>query len=43
MDLIDTDIRQWDVNDVKEQFGDSLMLLPPNDNIKELQTILRDK
>ncbi|XP_023940190.1 uracil phosphoribosyltransferase homolog isoform X1 [Bicyclus anynana] len=42
MDLIDSDIRQWDANDVKEQFGDSLMLLPSNDNIKELQTILRD-
>ncbi|XP_013201105.1 uracil phosphoribosyltransferase homolog [Amyelois transitella] len=43
MDIIDTDIRPWDMNDVKEQFGDSLMLLPSNDNIKELQTILRDK
>ncbi|XP_026328581.1 uracil phosphoribosyltransferase homolog, partial [Hyposmocoma kahamanoa] len=27
----------------KEQFGESLTLLPSNDNIKELQTILRDK
>ncbi|XP_026490077.1 uracil phosphoribosyltransferase homolog [Vanessa tameamea] len=43
MELIDNDIRQWDANDVKEQFGDNLMLLPSNDNIKELQTILRDK
>ncbi|KAM3961557.1 uracil phosphoribosyltransferase krishah [Aphomia sociella] len=43
MDIIDNDIRQWDADDVKEQFGDSLMLLPSNDNIKELQTILRDK
>ncbi|KAJ0179690.1 hypothetical protein K1T71_004281 [Dendrolimus kikuchii] len=43
MDIIDNDIRQWDADDVKEQFGDSLTLLPSNDNIKELQTILRDK
>lgn len=43
MDLVDIDIRQWDANDVKDEFGDSLMLLPSNDNIKELQTILRDK
>ncbi|XP_037299391.1 uracil phosphoribosyltransferase homolog [Manduca sexta] len=43
MDIIDNDIRQWDANDVKEQFGDSLTLLPSNDNIKELQSILRDK
>ncbi|XP_059052433.1 uracil phosphoribosyltransferase homolog [Achroia grisella] len=43
MDLVDNDIRQWDAKDVKEQFGDSLTLLPSNDNIKELQTILRDK
>ncbi|CAH0407931.1 unnamed protein product [Chilo suppressalis] len=43
MDFIDTDIRQWDANEVKEHFGDSLTLLPSNDNIKELQTILRDK
>ncbi|XP_063379527.1 uracil phosphoribosyltransferase homolog [Cydia fagiglandana] len=43
MDLISDDIRPWDANDVKEQFGDSLMLLPSNDNIKELQSILRDK
>ncbi|CAK1552815.1 unnamed protein product [Leptosia nina] len=43
MDLIDNDIRQLNVNEVKEQFGDSVTLLPPNDNIKELQTILRDK
>lgn len=43
MELIDNDIRQWDANDIKEQFGDNLMLLPSNDNIKELQTILRDK
>lgn len=43
MELIDTDIRPWSVEDVKEQFGDSLTLLPPNDNIKELQSILRDR
>lgn len=43
MDLVNNDIRQWDVNDVREQFGDSLSLLPSNDNIIELQTILRDK
>lgn len=43
MDIIDNDIRQWDADDVKDQFGDSLTLLPSNDNIKELQTILRDK
>ncbi|XP_004924798.1 uracil phosphoribosyltransferase homolog [Bombyx mandarina] len=43
MEIIDQDIRQWDADDVKEQFGDSLTLLPSNDNIKELQTILRDK
>ncbi|XP_063621227.1 uracil phosphoribosyltransferase homolog [Cydia splendana] len=43
MDLISDEIRPWDANDVKEQFGDSLMLLPSNDNIKELQSILRDK
>lgn len=43
MDLIDNEIRQWDAADVKEQFGDNLTLLPLNDNIKELQTILRDK
>lgn len=43
MEIIDNDIRQWDADDVKEQFGDNLTLLPSNDNIKELQTILRDK
>ncbi|KAF9413947.1 hypothetical protein HW555_007977 [Spodoptera exigua] len=43
MELIDNEIRQWDAADVKEQFGDNLTLLPLNDNIKELQTILRDK
>lgn len=43
MEIIDNDIRQWEAEDVKEQFGDSLTLLPSNDNIKELQTILRDK
>ncbi|XP_061709879.1 uracil phosphoribosyltransferase homolog [Cydia pomonella] len=43
MDLLSDEIRPWDANDVKEQFGDSLMLLPSNDNIKELQSILRDK
>lgn len=43
MDIIDNSIRPWDVHEIKEQFGDSLMLLPSNDNIKELQTILRDK
>ncbi|GBP84418.1 Uracil phosphoribosyltransferase homolog [Eumeta japonica] len=43
MDLVDCDIKQWSVDDVKDHFGDSLTLLPPNDNIKELQTILRDK
>ncbi|XP_068630452.1 uracil phosphoribosyltransferase homolog [Battus philenor] len=43
MELIDTDIRPWSAEDVKEQFADSLSLLPSNDNIKELQTILRDK
>ncbi|CAG4966749.1 unnamed protein product [Parnassius apollo] len=43
MELIDTDIRPWNAEDVREQFGDSLSLLPSNDNIKELQTILRDK
>ncbi|CAH2075576.1 unnamed protein product, partial [Iphiclides podalirius] len=43
MELIDTDIRPWNSEDVREQFGDSLSLLPSNDNIKELQTILRDK
>ncbi|XP_047986064.1 uracil phosphoribosyltransferase homolog [Leguminivora glycinivorella] len=43
MDLINNEIRPWDADDVKEQFGDSLMLLPSNDNIKELQSILRDK
>ncbi|XP_028173847.1 uracil phosphoribosyltransferase homolog [Ostrinia nubilalis] len=43
MEFIDNDVRQWDANEVKEQFGDSLTLLPSNDNIKELQTILRDK
>lgn len=43
MDLLDNEIRQWDANDVKEQFGDNLTLLPLNDNIKELQRILRDK
>ncbi|KAL4718204.1 hypothetical protein ACJJTC_005814 [Scirpophaga incertulas] len=43
MEFVDNDIRQWDVNEVRENFGDSLTLLPSNDNIKELQTILRDK
>ncbi|CAB3242914.1 unnamed protein product [Arctia plantaginis] len=43
MDLIDNDIRQWSAEEIKEQFGDNLTLLPLNDNIKELQTILRDK
>lgn len=43
MDVISDDIRQWTVEEVKDQFGDSVTLLPPNDNIKELQTILRDK
>lgn len=43
MEIIDNDIRQWSAEEVKEQFGDSLTLLPSNDNIKELQTILRDK
>lgn len=43
MDIVDNDIRPWDTKDIKEQFGDSLTLLPSNDNIKELQTILRDK
>lgn len=43
MELIDNDIRQWSAEEIKEQFGDSLTLLPLNDNIKELQTILRDK
>ncbi|XP_063361563.1 uracil phosphoribosyltransferase homolog [Cydia amplana] len=43
MDLLSGEIRPWDANDVKQQFGDSLMLLPSNDNTKELQSILRDK
>ncbi|CAG9138438.1 unnamed protein product [Plutella xylostella] len=43
MEIIDNDLRQWDANDVLDQFGDSVTLLPSNDNIKELQTILRDK
>ncbi|VVC88535.1 unnamed protein product [Leptidea sinapis] len=43
MDIIDNDIRPWDVNEVRAQFGDNLTLLPSNDNIKELQTILRAK
>lgn len=43
MDLIDSDLRQWSAEEIKEQFGDNLTLLPLNDNIKELQTILRDK
>ncbi|XP_026751000.2 uracil phosphoribosyltransferase homolog [Galleria mellonella] len=43
MNKINNDIRPWDAKDIKEQFGDSLSLLPSNDNIKELQTILRDK
>lgn len=43
MDLLNEEIRPWDATDVAEQFGDSLTLLPSNDNIKELQSILRDK
>ncbi|KOB70843.1 Uracil phosphoribosyltransferase [Operophtera brumata] len=43
MELNDTDIRPWSVEEVRDQFGDSLTLLPPNDNIKELQSILRDR
>ncbi|XP_049866456.1 uracil phosphoribosyltransferase homolog [Pectinophora gossypiella] len=43
MELIDNEIRPWSIEEIKEQFGDNLTLLPSNDNIKELQTILRDK
>lgn len=43
MEIVDSDIRPWSPEDVKEQFGDSLTLLPSNNNIKELQSILRDR
>lgn len=30
-------------NDINEEYGQNLKLLPCNDQVKELQTILRDK
>lgn len=30
-------------DDTISQYGKNLRLLPPNDQVKELQTILRDK
>lgn len=43
MEIIDSDIKQWNSEEVKDNFGDSVTLMPSNDNLKELQTILRDK
>ncbi|KAJ2946864.1 hypothetical protein O0L34_g16194 [Tuta absoluta] len=43
MDVMESEIRPWTAEEILEQFGDNLTLLPSNDNIKELQTILRDK
>ncbi|KAI5644005.1 uracil phosphoribosyltransferase domain-containing protein [Phthorimaea operculella] len=43
MDVMESEIRPWTAEEILEQFGENLTLLPSNDNIKELQTILRDK
>lgn len=44
MAIVDeTDMEVLTIQDINDQFGDNLMLLPSNDNIKELQTILRDR
>lgn len=35
--------QQSESNDIIEEYGPNLKILPTNDQVKELQTILRDK